>query len=177
MTIWSVAGWANGAPSPVVITTPVPSPPPQVATGMPACFAAARPAPSEEVGNTRSKIIPAFFEVKLRIAEFAWSALPAASTVSTVQPAAFAASVTLAMTRALLASVAVIVTIPTSLLPLPPAGGPPALSDGTVHAVRPSVSRAAAARTTLFQGIADSFTSLRGWRRPSPRGCARATAG
>ena len=58
-TIFSITGWAIGAPEPLVAATPPPRPPPQVTTGMSGVLAAARPAPIEEQGKTMSTMAPA----------------------------------------------------------------------------------------------------------------------
>jgi hypothetical protein len=90
------------------------------------------------------------------MAEFAFSALPSASTTSTFHPAAFATLVAEAMTAALFASFAVIETIPSNLFTVAgPSPAPPAPPAAELHPAVPNIVAAtnAVARTTLFLRI------------------------
>lgn len=86
--------------------------PPQLATGMPAALAAARPEPIELLAKARTMIASTFCTANELMPAFAWSALAWVSTTLTSQPAAFAASVAPAITATLRASLAIRATMP-----------------------------------------------------------------
>src|ERR1700735_2082571 len=87
-------------------------PPPQLATGIPAALAAAKPEPIELLAKARTMIASTFCTANELMTAFAWSALAWVATTLTAQPAAFAASVAPAITATLSASLAIRATMP-----------------------------------------------------------------